>query len=349
MVSTEPGLSAFLADHWPDARRLWFAAVPAALGLFGIVWGGSWRVPGYVIVAAAIFYVGAVAWQRRRFRRANRADFADGSGMETDFQIGADGHTGARTGRGEQAAAGTSAGTHVDAGVGTIGDGLRGPTEGPSSLTVLPALRVCAVDRAFRPQTLAAIDGWLRYNLGSSSDRATSAQESHPAGMATAIGAPSGDSFVAVFEPAMDAGATSPIHVVAPGNWWCMGCITAVARDLAAPFVPGTHTYRAFVTAATAQARSFPFAAAQVSARLTSILDGPDDDRRRVDVAGASLGPGTILAGAFRFAGEEEWHQVFPFEILRKMAEIAGRYSPVFRVSSIYGSTRPRLEILRRS
>jgi hypothetical protein len=23
----------------------------AALGLFGIVWGGSWRVPGYVIVA----------------------------------------------------------------------------------------------------------------------------------------------------------------------------------------------------------------------------------------------------------------------------------------------------------
>jgi hypothetical protein len=66
-----------------------------------------------------------------------------------------------------------------------------------------------------------------------------------------------------------------------------------------------------------------------------------------VDVVGAPIGPGMILAGSFRFPGEDDPLQVFPFDILQELFQIAGKYSPVFRVSSVYGSVRPRLEILR--
>ena len=77
------------------------------------------------------------------------------------------------------------------------------------------------------------------------------------------------------------------------------------------------------------------------------MLGGSVEGVLDVDVVGTLIGPGMILAGSFRFSGEDDPLQVFPFDILQELFQIAGNYSPVFRVSPVYGSVRPRLEILR--
>ncbi len=341
MASTEPELSAFLAGHWPDARRLWFASLPAALGVIAVAWGGPWRAPGVVLVAAAAFYAGATMWQRRRLRAANARDFAQSLAIAEDFA--------AWEATSPSGSAGASSNASAIA-------GASASTNGPSSLepALHPGLHLCNLEKDVRPQMVAAIDSWLRYTLGAgghlgrSPGADGSSSPGATTGIATALGPPTGGSFVAVFEESGEEGPACTLHVIAPGSWWCIGCITNVARETAAPFMPGTHAYRTLVTAAITRARSFPFATGRVSARLDSMLGESAESAPQVDTVGASIGPGMILAGSFRFAGEQEWQRVFPFDILRELIQVAGKYSPVFRVTSLYGSTRPRLEILRR-
>ena len=323
MASSQPELSAFLAGHWPDARRLWFASLPAVLGVFAIAWGGPFRAPGVVLVAAAAFYAGATMWQRRRLRGANALDFAESLAIAEDF------------------AAWVAA---------------RPSVSDPSSLdpALHRGLRLCGLEKNVRPQMVAAIDTWLRYAMGAGGHRGGtpvaggSVPAGAPTGAATALGSPTGESFVAVFEESGEQGLACSLYVIAPGSWWCIGCVGNVAREIAAPFMAGTHVYRTLVTTATTRARAFPFATGRVFPRLDAMLDGSVGGVPDVDVVGAPIGPSMVLAGSFRFSGEDDPLQVFPFDILQELIQIAGKYSPVFRVSPVYGSVRPRLEILRR-
>ena len=377
MASAQPELSAFLAGHWPDTRRLWFASLPAVLGVVAIAWGGPWRTPGVVLVAAAAFYAGATMWQRRRLRRANALDFAESLAIAEDFaawvaaspsgsarasaapSAGAsdNGAVGAMVGASVRSTAGAAAGDSVSGAAGATAGGRTGTSASdPSSLdpALRRGLRLCGLEKNVRPPMVAAIDTWLRYamgaggHLGGTPAAGGSVPAGAPTGAATALGSPTGESFVAMFEESGEQGLVCTLYVIAPGSWWCIGCVGNVAREIAAPFVAGTHVYRTLVTTATARARSFPFATGRVVPRLDAMLGGPVEGVPDVDVVGAPVGPGMILAGSFRFSDEDDPLQVFPFDILQELFQIAGKYSPVFRVSPVYGSVRPRLEILRR-
>ena len=376
MASAQPELSAFLAGHWPDARRLWFASLPGVLGVFAIAWGGPLRTPGVVLVAAAAFYAGATMWQRRRLRRANALDFAESLAIAEDFaawvatwpsgsarasaapSAGASGNgaVGAMVGASVRSTARAAAGASVSGEAAATTRARTGMSASdPSSLdpALHRGLRLCGLEKNVRPQMVAAIDTWLRYAMGAGGHRGGTpvadgrVAAGTPAGAATALGSPTGESFVAVFEEFGGQGLGCTLYAIAPGSWWCMGCVGNVAREIAAPFVAGTHVYRTLVTTATARARSFPFATGRAFPRLDAMLGGSVEGVPEVDVVGAPVGPGMILAGSFRFSGEDDPLQVFPFDILQELFQIAGKYSPVFRVSPVYGSVRPRLEILR--
>ena len=208
MASAQPELSAFLAGHWPDARRLWFASLPAVLGVFAIAWGGPLRAPGVVLVAAAAFYAGATMWQRRRLRRANALDFAESLAIVEDFAawVATSPSSSARAsaapsaGVSENGAVGALVGASVSGAANTT---ARARTGDPSSLDPVlhRGLRLCGLEKNVRPQMVADIDTWLRYAMGAGGHRGGtpvaggSAPPGAPTGAATALGSPTGESW----------------------------------------------------------------------------------------------------------------------------------------------------------
>jgi hypothetical protein len=305
----EPPLSAFASHYWPKRRTWWYAAISAAAGVVALVLS---RSESWRVLGVVLLLVAAVFLAAPAFRR-RRLRSANRRDYQASRQITEEfeklGWHRLRNGEPRDLL--------------------------PESLKVLTGLLLVGVEWQVGQQMAASVEHWLAHRLGL------------PGGTDPGLPSFAGDSFVVIFEKTEGAGEY--IRVVATSGWWGVEILTEAVRRLAAPYMSGTHTHEAIVAGAGRAISSFPFGAGQLSSRLGTLLRLPADERPGASTTGAFVGPGTLLAGAVHLDDETDWRQVFPVALVEEINSIVEEHPPTFRIVSVYGSSRPRMEILPRT
>ena len=314
-----PPLSPFLSGQWP--RPPWLSLLLLAPAVAAVVVGGGWRFAGVVLFAITLAIWISVLLRRRRLLSANARDYSQAADI-----------------RGEIEKVSTALAQLADA---------RGSEQ-------FTGLRLLDVNQHIASQIQTAVNGWLSHTLGLPSTGGRPAcQWQGDAGedfagwsMGSLL---SGAAVVAQFELADSKSerASRTLRVVIPAPWWAAECLNQAAHMVAAPLLGGTHSHDVLVASVGQAVARYPFPTNDVR-RLNAFLRLPEAGRPGFSVQGASVGPGVVLAGAFRSTQTDRWDLIFPFALIDKLFEIAERHGPLYRFVSVYGTGKSRLVIIDR-
>jgi hypothetical protein len=305
-------VSSLVEAYLPDLRLLLAAVPPLVLGAVGVALAsGRLHTLAWLALVASALYVLGLLWRRRRLLQANAADFQTASQICADLK-----------GSGRRPGAGDS--------------GPGGAAGAPGGLDTLPDLTLLDLGSPITVQMGSGVDNWLN-NLGG-----------REMGVAHRAG-PLGYGAVAGLFTTSVAGTPELVRVVAPPAWWLAGYVSGAASELGAPLVPGSHSYAAFVNESRALIAETRCATVEADRRLKEMLALPQEQRPLVEVTGAWIGPGVMLAGALALDDPtSDGLSIFPFALLAHIAAIAARHRPTFREVSFYGVEKSQLRVLAR-
>jgi hypothetical protein len=319
-VTQSPPLSPFLSGQWP--RAPWLSLLLIVPAVAGTVLGHGWRFAGLVLLAIALATWVSVFVRHRRLLTANARDFAQAEEI-----------------RGEL---GKAAGLEPE------------PADTGGNARTFSGMRLLDIDHHVGPQVQASIDGWLNHNLGLpfaagwSGDRIATDTVVQAGGWSLGSLLASGGAVAEFRETGRsEEPSQGTLRVVVPPSWWVAECVNESARRVASPLLAGTHAHDALVASAGQAVARYPLLADDLPARLGVVLRMPQSERPEFTVSGAPLGPGVVLAGTIRPAGETTW-AIFPLPLIASLHEIAERYRPTYRFASVYGTRKPRLVIMDR-
>jgi hypothetical protein len=213
-----------------------------------------------------------------------------------------------------------------------IESGISVPPTTPATagVVVFEDVQVGEVQRHFDSQTAALISGVLQHELGIHGGviglggfsvgrlGISGASTVDLQTQATTRDDLLNDAFVAVFDRLLPSGMVDTVRVVAPSEAATReilaGHLRAMYEGMGSRKSVGTQQFERIVQTTMSMVSTD---VGYVSDQLSAVLRRKPDPAPVFTVVGLPLGQHALLGGSIQFPGADEWHQLFPVELMR--------------------------------